>query len=323
MKMIRIITIAILGIFIAGCANKEFEPKEYISKSLKYNHHEELYDYTKKTETFKKSKLFSKSTFVDEKGDNLGKFKKINKDLAVYANELKIISKNKIIKLPYLIYLATKKNNLIAIVFENNGYGIYDLNKEKLVFYKKDDDVISAKYLGESPIFYKDLILFPLLNGKIAIVDANSMSFIRNIDISDDFVIDNIIYIGIVKDNLLMATPKRLVLFNPNFLIDYKDSIKHVIDYNGYIYLFNNSGKVIKFDVNLKKLKEKEFPFASFFAPSVCKGNIYTITHSGYLIKITPELNYTVYKTGQFDTDEPLKIKGCKIYNKEKVFFIE
>ena len=327
----------VLTILFAGCATKQFEDKNAKEVNLKSNSSEKsLEDYTKKALTFKELKLkyVKPTSFIDDgvkgeyvnydlNGTELGKFKKLDKNLAVYADEIKVLKNNQNIKLPYLIYSATKKGNLIAVVFENNAYGIYDLSQNRLVFYKKSDDAITAKYLGEKPLFYNSLILFPLLNGTIAVVDANALKFVRNIDISDDFIIDNVIYLNIVNDNLLMATPKRLVLFNPNFLIDYKDSIKHVIDYDGYVYLFNNEGKVIKFDSNLKKIKEKEFPFASFFAPSVCKGNIYTLTSSGYLIKLTPELNATVYKTDQFDTDFPLKIKGCKIYNQDKVFFIE
>ena len=328
-----------LAIFIlfAGCATKEFNDKNAKEMNLKSKSTlRSLEDYTKKALTFKELKLkyVKPTSFIDDgvrgeyvnydiNGIKLGKFKKIDKNLAVYGDKIKILDNNKTVKLPHLVYTATKKGNLIAVVFENNGYGIYDLSNQKLVFYKKDDDAITAKYLGSRPLFYNSLVLFPLLNGTIAVVDVNSMKFIRNIDISDDFIIDNIIYLNIVNDNLIMATPKRVVLFNPNFLIDYKDSIKHIIDYNGYLYVFNNEGKVIKFDSNLKKIKEKEFPFASFFAPSVCKGNIYTVTYSGYLIKLTPELNATVYKTGQFDTDAPLKIKGCKIYNQDKVFIIE
>ena len=327
----------VIFVLFAGCATKQFEDKNAKEINLKSKSENKiLQDYTKKALTFKKLQLkyVKPTSFIDDgvrgeyvnydiNGTKLGKFKKIDKNLAIYSNKIKILDENKTIKFPYLVYTATKKDNLIAVIFENNGYAIYDLSKNKLVFYKKSDDVITAKYLGSRPLFYNSLVLFPLLNGTISVVDLKSMKFIRNIDISDDFIIDNVIYLNIVNDNLLMATPKRVVLFNPNFLIDYKDSIKHVIDYNGYLYVFNNEGKVIKFDSNLKKLKEKEFPFASFFAPSVCKGNIYTITYSGYLIKLTPDLNVTVYKTNQFDTDAPLKIKGCKIYNQDKVFIIE
>ena len=316
----------IIFLIFAGCATKEFEDPNAKSINLKSKTHSLiLKDYTRKALTFKKAEGIFDKKYVNYtiNGIKLGKFKKIDKKLAIYANKIMILKTKKIIKLPYLVFNATKNNNLIAIVFENDGYGVYDLDKNKLIFYQKDDDAIVAKYLSQKPIFYQDLILFPLLDGKIAVVDSKNMQFIRDIDISDDFIIDNVIYMNIVKNNLFMATPKRLVLFNPNFLISYKDSIKHVIDLNGYLYVFNNEGKVIKFDSNLKKIKEVNFPFASFFAPSVCNGNIYTITYSGYLIKLTPNLKYSVYKTDQFDTSAPLRIKGCKIYNQDKVFFIE
>ena len=324
-------------LIFAGCATKEFEDNNAKNINIPSKTHSfTLEDYTKKSLTFKNLKfeyvksnsfiddgLRSEYVNYDENNKELGKFKKISKNLAVYANKIKLLDLNKTISFDNLVFLAKRKNNLIAIVFENNSYGVYDLNKNKMVFEKNGGDAIAAKYLGAYPFFYKDLILFPLLNGKIAVVDENSFEFIRYIDISDEFIIDNVIYMNIVKDNLFMATPKKLVLFNPNFLIDYEDSIKHIIDLDGYIYLFNNEGKIIKFDSNLKKIKEVDFPFASFFAPSVCRGNIYTITYSGYLIKISPDLNYTVYKTNQFNTAFPLKIKKCKIYNEDKVFFIE
>jgi len=313
-------------IFLAGCATREFQDPNAQRIDLNSKSHSLiLYDYTRKALTFKKVKtLFSNnSANYTLNGEKLGKFKKIDNNLAIYANKIMLLKSKKVIKFPYLVFTATKHNNLIAIVFENDGYGVYDLKKHKLVFYQQDNSAIVAKYLAQKPIFYQGLILFPLLDGKIAVVDAKKLQFIRTIDISDNFIIDNVIYMHIVNNNLFMATPKRLVLFNPNFLISYKDNIQHIISLNGYLYVFNTDGKVIKFNSDLKKIKEKEFPFASFFAPGICKGNIYTVTYSGYLIKLTPDLNYTVYKTSQFDTSVPLRIKGCKIYNKNKVFFIE
>ena len=310
-----------------GCTTKEFEPKHFININLKSKYLDKsLYDYTKTAKTFKTSEFnfgFGKTIFYDTQNHKLGKFKKISKNLAAFNNELLVINKNKTIKMPYMIYSATQKKDKIALVFENNSYGLYSLKQHKMLFFKKDGDVIAAKYLGAMPVFYEGLVLYPLLNGNIAVIDAKTYQFIRNIDISNASIIDNIIFLKIVNNNLFMATPKKLVLFNPNFLISYKNDIKHIINYKNDLYIFNVEGKIIKLDSNLKKLKEKNLPFADFFAPSICKGNIYTITTNGYLLKITPNLNITVYKTNQFDTSKPLKIDGCKIYNKEKVFFIE
>ncbi len=321
----RYIYLVIPLIFILGCSTKQFEPKVYFNKTLKYQNSKELYGYTRKNETFRISKGFisTKNIYYDESGNKLGKFKKINKDLAGNFNEILLIKEKRVIKFPFRVYSATKSGDKIAVVFENNGYCLFSLKKNKIIFYQKDDDAISSKYLSASPLFYKDLILYPLLNGKIAIVDSKTSSFIRNIDISDDSVVDNIIYLKIVKDSLFMATPKKLVLFNPNFLISYKGGIKHIIDDGKNLFVFNVDGTIIKFNTNLKKIKQIELPFADYLAPGICRGNIYTVTSNGYLLKISPDLKVKVYKTGQFDTGIPLRIKGCKIYNGKKVFFIE
>jgi len=325
----------ILSFFILGCSTKMYEPKHSIEKKLTTKPHKELYDYTKKAETFRELELkYVKKSFLDngvrgvyvyydEAGNKLEKFKKISKDLAVNGDKLLLVKEKKVIKMPFLIYFAVKKENIIALIFEDNSYGIYSLREKKIIFINKDEPVIASKNLSANIMFYKDLILFPLLNGKIAVVEAKKYQFIRDIDISDNYIIDNVIYMKIVNDNLFMATPKKLVLFNPNFLIDYKTDIKHIIDDGKYLYLFSVDGKIIKFDSNLKKLKEIELPFADFFAPTICNGDIYTITYGGYLLKINKDLNVTVYKTGQFNTKVPLRLKGCKIYNENKVFFIE
>ena len=327
----------LIPFLILGCANKDFEPKKYSNETLKNkNLYKDLYDYTKDSKTFRtlKLKYVKKTSFLDDgvRGEyvyldinnkNLGKFKKVSKNLASYDDKLLVIDKNQTIKMPYMVYSATQKDNKIALVFENNSYGLYSLKDNKMLFLKKGDDVVAAKYLGAKPIFYEGLILYPLLNGNIAVVDAKTYQFIRYIDISDENIIDNIIFLKIVNNNLFMATPKKLVLFNPNFLIDYKKDIKHILAYKNNLYIFTVEGKIVKLDSNLKKLKEKNLPFADFFAPSVCNGNIYTLTTNGFLLKINPNLNVDVYKTNQFNTSEPLRFDGCKIYNEDKVFFIE
>ncbi|QCT94303.1 hypothetical protein FE773_03635 [Caminibacter mediatlanticus TB-2] len=333
MKKLNLILLGSL-VFI-GCSSKNFEPKTFINKKLPQKERNSyLQDYTKNTLTFKELKLKYTTTsffddgirgewvYFDEEGNKLEKFVKVNKDLAKRGDKLLLIKEKKVVKMPYLIASATKKNNLIALVFENNSIGIYDLNKDKIVFYKQYPNVLAAKYLKSSPLFYDNLILFPLLNSKVAIYDLANNKFLRDIDLADDNIINNIIFMKIVDNSLFISTPSRLILFNPNFLVNYNADIKHIIDYNGYLYLFLINGKIVKLDTKLKKIKEIKLPFADFFAPSVCNGNIYTIANK-YLIKITPDLNVTVYGGNDFDLDSPLNIKNCKIYNSNKVYFIE
>jgi len=324
----RYVLIALV-LFLTGCGKKVYEPEHTFRKSLSENTQDKrLAEYTEKTLTFskKKFKLFgSEKIYFDKEGHNLGKFIKINDDLAVNGNKLYIISQKTEYTLPFLIFGATKKDGLVAVVFENGKYGIYDLDNKKMKYVFDGDEVLSVKYLHAQPLFYKDLILFPLLSGNVAVVDLNSGKFIRNLNISQNQFNDNVIFLKIVNNQLFMATPSKLVLFNPSYLIDYRADIKHVVTYNNCIYIFTVDGNIIKLNTNLKEIKKVKLPYASFYAPSVCKGNIWTVEKEGYLIKITPDLKVTVYTGNGFDTDwdDELKLKGCKIYNNDKVYMIE
>ncbi|WP_456479401.1 hypothetical protein [Nautilia sp.] len=326
-------------LFFSGCSVKIYEPSNVKKHKLKsYSEYKDLSGYTKTTLTFSSLKLKYvkkqgllddgirvEKVYYDENGRFLGKFVKLNKDLAARGDLLYVISEKKKYKLPFLIYSATKNGNYVAVVFENGKYGLFDLNGGKMKFIIDSEGVLGVRYLHADPLFYTDLILYPLLSGNVAVVDAKSGRFIRNLNISQNRFNDNVIFLKIVNNKLFMATPSKLVLFNPSFLIDYKADIKHVTDYNGFIYLFTSDGKIIKLDSDLKEIKKVKLPYASFFAPSVCKGNLWTVERGGYLIKITPDLNVTVYTGNDFNTksDAELKIDGCKIYNEDKVFMIE
>lgn len=329
----------LIFLLFAGCSTKVFEPVHTENKKLKMKtKSEELSEYTKKNLTFsslilkkvKKTSPFDDGlkivkVYYDENGKSLGKFKKIDEDMAVNGKKLLLISEKTVLKTPYLIYSATRKGDKIAIVFENGKYGVYDIASKNMSFIFDGDETLSVRHLHAKPLFYKDLILFPLLSGGIAVVDAQKGEFIRTLTISQNQFNDNVIFLKIVDNKLFMATSSKLILFDPKFLIDYEADIKHIVTLNKNLYVFTNDGDVIKLDSNLKELKKISLPYASFFAPGICKGNIWSVEKEGYLIKITPDLNVTVYEGNKFDTDNDsmLKIKGCKIYNDYKVFMIE
>jgi hypothetical protein len=327
-----------LVFLFTGCSVKVYEPKKVEIKKLKTGHkyNENLIEYSKNGLTFEELKLkyVKKQSFIDDgvrgvyvyydlKNNKLNRFIKINNDLAVKGNKLLVISTKHVYSLPFIIYSATKKGNLVAVVFENGKYGLYDISKQKMKFVYDSDEVLSVRYTHADPLFYKDLILYPLLTGNVAVTDLKTGQYIRSLNISQNQFNDNVIFLKIVDNQLFMATPSKLVLFNPAFLIDYKADIKHVIDYNGYLYVFKVDGTIVKLDKNLKIIKQVKLPYASFFAPDVCNGNIWTVERGGYLLKITPDLNVSVYTGNNFDTNSALKIVGCKIYNEDKVFMIE
>jgi len=335
----RYLYIIIPLLFTAGCSYKRFEPAKVEKKVLKSSeHYESLDDYTQNGLTFSELKIKEvpkksllddgvevKRINLDENENILGKFVKINKNLGAYGKEIYLIDENKTYTLPYAVYSATQNGSTLAVVFENGKYGLYDTANQKMSAVFDGDGVLSTRHLHASPVFYNDLVLFPLLSGNVAVVDTAEGKYLKTLNISQNQFNDNVIYLKIVNNHLFMATPSKLVLFNPKFLIDYEADIKHIIDYDGFIYIFTTDGNIIKLDENLKEIKKVKLPYASFFAPSVCKGNIWSVEREGYLLKISPDLNVTVYGGNRFDTlsDGELKMEGCKIYNNNKVFMIE
>ena len=197
----------LLVIFFTGCSVKVYEPKKTEHKKLPVNNeYKSLSEYTKNTLTFstlklkyvKKSDILDdgirvEKVYFDKKGNELGKFIKINKDLAVSGKKLYVISQKKVYELPFLIFSATRKDNLVAVVFENGKYGVYDLNNKKMKFIFEGDGVLSVRYLHAQPLFYKDLILYPLLTGNVAVVELNNGKYIRSLNISQNQFNDNVI----------------------------------------------------------------------------------------------------------------------------------
>lgn len=317
-------------LLFAGCSVKDYYvPKNKMENHLpvKVNYNKKLIDYKGDNLTFQSLVLKGKKAIYvnsDLQNHNLGKFTKFDKDVAVYNDTIWILSTNKKYKLPFTIFSLKKDKNLIAFVLEDNRYGILDLNNSKITIFN-EKPALSVRYNFAKPFFYEGLILYPLLNGKLAVVDSKEKQFIRNILISSDEINSNIIFMKIVDNQLFIATSKKIILFNSNFLIDYVADIKHIINMGKFLYVFTSYGDIIKLDSNLKEIKRVKLPFASFYEPSICNKNIYVVEKGGYLLKITPSLEVSVYSGNDFKLGEwdRLKILNCKIYNSNKVFTIE
>ncbi len=331
----RYILLSFVFIFIVGCSEKEiFIPSKIEKKNLHETYTSyKLYDYNDNYLTFSKLKkrddLCNSEVveyFVDDNGKKIRKnFIKIDKDLAANGDKLLVLSTNRVYTLPFIIFSAKKEGNLVAVVFDDNSYGVFDLNDSSMKFYNSSEKVLSVRYIKSSPIFYKDLVLFPLLNGNVAVVDIKNYQFIRSLTISSDDFNNNVIFLKLFNNKLYMATSSKFLMFNSKFIIDYKANIKHILFFNGYFYIFKKNGEVVKLNEDLKEVAKKSLKYADFVSPFVCNGNVYVIEKGDYLIKFDDNLNYKVFsgKYSEFDFDKIIKAKNCKIYNSKRVFKVE
>jgi len=303
-------------IFFVGCGSREyFEPSQKeVSKPIYLDKHigSEIIFFTKDVATLSNYKTLPSNTQLP-KG-----FVALSDNLSKKGNILRVNDKN--ITFNKLIVTANKKNNLVAILFGDNHFELYDLTQNKTISTLKFDPFLALRKFVAKPYFYKSLLLIPTLDGKMVIYDLNENKMIRSVVVSQKDYFNNIIYLGVKDDNLIVASRDNLIVIAPNMVMNKKYNIKHIL-VDDYIYVFTIEGRIIKLDFNLKVIKEKEFKYANILAPMIYNNNIYFISRGdkGFLIKIDKSL-----KTEKII---PLKImikdEYNPFYDKEKEVFLK
>ncbi len=172
----------------------------------------------------------------------------------------------------------------IAYVIEGNHYGIYDYDKGEDIAKYGSDPAYSADIRIANPIMLDQLVLIPTLDGKLVILNKENGAKIREIVIGKgDETFNNVIYLKVIGNRLVAATPHRIVSISPKIMDAETMEIADVVFIDDAIYITTKDGTVYHCDVNLKILDQKKFPFAHFVG--IIYGEyIYLIEREGYII---------------------------------------
>ncbi|MEO1942031.1 MAG: hypothetical protein ABGW77_03970 [Campylobacterales bacterium] len=311
-----------------GCSNQpHFQPELVYPRHLKSWSSPFLYDYTYQTKTFRAGTLFFKPLFYNRKGEELGEFRMVGPGLAGKGNRLKVLETGKVYTLPAPVLRATRHRELVAFLLTNNGYGVLNLSTGEITFYQTGEQQFAGNYLGTAPLFYQQLIFFPLLSGDVVAYDLKSGRVLNRfvVSTSNSPFLNSILYLAVIDDSLYAATPTRIILFAPHYFYDQTLPIKHILQYNKNLYIFTREGEILKFKPGLIREKSQKLKFAQLIAPTICNQKIYTVErYTGYLIEIDPEsLEYLVFDGPKLDLRDPIRLEGCKIYNGPRVYSLE
>lgn len=160
-----------------------------------------------------------------------------------------------------------------------------------------------------APIFLDTIIVYPSLDGKLSIVDRASLRVIRNIIISSEDFFNNVIYLGIVNNQMIAATASKLVVVTPERTHSMSEEIKNIALLGEEIFIFTKDGRIIKSNLSLQRLKEVKFNFAIFNEASVYQNHIYVFEKTGYLMKL--DLNLENIQIFEFkDAKEAVTFMG-------------
>lgn len=178
---------------------------------------------------------------------------------------------------------ASIEGDLLAVVDSTNRLMLIDMKTDEVRFSNKQDDVYALDSRMAAPYFLNSLVLFPTLDGKIVIVDKTSASVIRDVVVSSDQFFNNVIFLDVVADRMVVATAKRVISINPDATVFLDEEIKDVIVLENRVFIFTKDGRVVLADADLNVLKERKFTFAVF--SGVIHGEfVYIVEKGGYLI---------------------------------------
>jgi len=323
MKNLLLITFVTLALLFSGCSSKKyFEPENTFSAShASQSYGANLVDLSRDGGTL------SNGTYLGKAGVSaisLGegyRFLNESNTYVLAANAegiLRVIDKKtkepiRAVSLHIPVVAATIKNGVIAYVLNNNTFGIYLMKQNRKIVENRSERTYAIDTRAASPMFIENLVVMPMLDGKLIIVSINDPENAKIVYISSEPVFNNVIHLSRLGNTMVAATPKRLITLGSAGKLEYKANISEVTVDNGRVYVFTKEGKIVALSRNLDVLGTSKFKFAHYAAGTAFDGRVFALDQQGSLIVLNSDLSKSkVYDLGA--VGEPAFITGTKLY---------
>lgn len=323
MKVLSFITFTIAALLFSGCSSKKyFEPEETFSASnASTSYGDSISDLSREGGTLKSGQYIGKAGVSSI---NLGegyRFLNENDKYVLATNSegiLKVIDKKtkeavRAVSLHVPVVSATIKNGIIAYILNTNTFGIYQMAGNKKLVESRSEATFAIDTRAASPIFIDSLVVMPMLDGKLIVVNISDSENAKVVYLSNEKVFNNVIYLTRKGNTMIAATPKRLITLGNGGQLEYRENISEVAFDNGIIYLFTKEGEVLALDSDLEKVGESKYKFAHYAVGTAFNGRVYALDQGGSLIVMDSALTkHKIYDVGK--VSEPAFITGTKLY---------
>ncbi|RUM45209.1 MAG: hypothetical protein DSY46_03470 [Hydrogenimonas sp.] len=215
---------------------------------------------------------------------------------------------------PLVAGLLMPESNMLAFLIEGNSYGLYNYKEKRIVAKYRSDTALTADIRIASPMLLDQLLLIPTLDGKVVILNKHNGAKIREIIVGKGEVFNNIIFLNVIGNRLVAATPHRIISVSPKLMDAQVMEISDVLFIKDGIYILSKDGTIYHCDTDLKILKSQKFPFAHFVG-AISGEFIYLIEKEGYVIATTPDLSsHKIFEL-------PEKIDGWFFATKDRLYY--
>ena len=328
MKYLALAGVAAALIF-TGCSSKKyFEPEQTFSASKATGSYEsQISSVSRDGATLENSRYISKKEGIRSISLTEGyRFLSENSRYVLASNiesSLKVIDKNSgqvasQISFDSPVVTAAIQGEKIAYILNNNSFGLYSMHAKKKMLEEKADETYAIDVRTATPVFIDSLTVFPMLDGKLIIVNGYDTTNAKVVYLSSADAFNNVIYLSRTGDTVVAATPKTVISLGGDGEQEYQANISEVVVSNGMIYLFTKEGEIIKLNKAMNVVKNTKFKFAHYSVATVIGEKVYALDQKGSLIVLDTSLNKSkIYDVGE--VKRPPFISGTKLYKDGKV----
>ncbi len=316
-KILLLSSVALL--LLSGCGSKQYyTPTSTQSTSTASS--AEVTNFSRDAATLNDGRVLSQAGELKlklEKGYSL-----INhvSNIAITANKkgaCRLIAPNgntKDIQLPQALVAGTMIKGQLIYLLQNNTYGIYDLAKKSIVYSGKAQKALSIDIRVANPLQVDNLVVIPTLSGKLIVLDLTTHKIAKEIYVSTETTLNNIIFLGRLNNTLVAATPHAVISVSTKGKREYKRAISEVVIDNNELFVFSKDGQVAQLDESLTVLSEKKFKFAHFSVAGSTQDKLFALDKQGYLI--VSNKNFTKHKVYQID-----EVEGYGFVSAGKIYY--
>lgn len=316
-----LLLLVLIVLFQACSTKKYFEPKNTSSLDMDSTSMDgSITTFNASGATLDNNQVITKAGVLEHKIPDTFTFLNYSDDKIIATNNRdKIYIKDKILQLNKQVVAASLKDELLAIILSNNTLELYNLKTSKVVFKEYLEESLVNDIRIANPIFMGDLVLFPSLNGKIIIVNYKNKKIVNSLSVDSSSKFNNLIYLDVINDNLIAATPNKIMTLSSNNVITKEFEIRAVLVNKEFIYLASNDGKILQLDVNLEILNMKKYKYAKFYTLAYGK-NLYALESQDYLISISNDFSSDIIYDFSFDKESKvIAIKDTIYFDDEYI----
>ena len=216
------------------------------------------------------------------------------------------------------VIAATIHKNIVALVFDDNSLMLYNYRNDKFLYTSKQPVAIAADTNVANPYFLGNIAIFPTLDGKLVVVSPDAKE-LRTIIVGTEKNFNNIIFLHVIDEKLIAATPNKIVSISPTYTNSLSIELRDVVYVKNRVYLLSKDGEILLTDPELQILKKRKYPFAHFVG-AIYGEYIYIIEKEGYIIALDRDLRASNIFKFPDTIEEYIFIAGDKVFYNDKYF---